>query len=602
MKFMSKVTVFALAVVLGGNMLSAAGLPKGKELLVEDGQLSEVFNDLGGVPVSDSSAASLATRYGHALQAYYGGANDATRAAIFDQIRSFIRTAMIKCIKNWEEVKGAIELYIIDNNDVPFDESLRGQLKNDLDQIVQEKELSWIDEEFKPELQKCSEFFLSEQAKDASPASRKIMIKKLEKLIKRGGRVFEKAVKDGKISAIDFDENFAAPVHDIVVKIDSDKVLYSEKIREAIEQKFQESTDWYFEKKEQEQPESSWKQYVGPVLTGMMLTAGGIAAYNQMNSASTSNTNVAASGLEVADQAVPAGDQTTNTSVSRADVADVDVVHQPSVAAPQVIVSAPDAVDLMRAGTTTPTKAELPVGQSYGPRPTLSESVKDMFMGNTPAFYDPVQHSGFDIKKVQETQQAEENIADEKRQAEYKQELAEQRAMKILKPEEIEVLTAKIRVREQLPDNAEITGLERDLDTRGKPMDHVSGRATYVDQNGCTITTEVGIPIGEQSASADTIAMQNQIQEQSIKLRDSAIAKFEKANPSVKRFEVRVNMSSHSQGADGEWVHDPYVSFQWKEEWAPEPHLRRLLHKMEFIRVSPQEIANAGSSSWWALW
>ena len=391
--------------------------------------------------------------------------------------------------------------------------------------------------------------------------------------------------------------DFYDPVQDIVTKIDGDEITYSEKIRKSVTDKYADSIDWYDNQSSKEEPESSWKQYVGPALTGMMLTAGAIGAYNQMSSASRPNVNVAASGLEVDDQAVSA--QTIDTSAPLIDVSDVEVVHQPSVAEPQVIVSAPDAVDLMRAGTTTGTKVVLPVGQSYGPRPTLGESVKNMVTGNTPpAFYDPVQHSGFDINKVQETKQAEEKIASEKRQAEDKQMRAEQQAMKILKPEEIEVLTARIREREKLPANAEITELERSLDMAGNPTKMANGRATYVDKNGCTITINVAIPISGDSIDPDWLARQ----EQTIKLRDLGIAKFEKENPSIKRFTVSPSMDHYTKGADGEWVHDPEVMFRWNEEWEPGTPLRRLINRSHEIRVSPQEIANTGSSSWWPHW
>ncbi len=412
-------------------MASKEKQPVKKEVKAEDAfRLPLAFQEIRATKVTFDNAVEIAVEYGKVLRAFSKQASRDEQIAMLDQVQEFVVNVIENFPAQWERVRDTLRLDILESKEVPF--FIKSRLSDFMQAQDQERGISstvytatrvepvnkeimsasaqsklqddddWFKSKFRDDLERCKSYFSRRSEERYNQLVKKVMIKRLENLIERGAVVYQKLVNDGTVSENDFFDDFYEPVIFILGKIEMDQEGYPEGLSDTLQKKFEDSVAWY-EKKQLEDDKdtsSSWKR---ALLYGLMASGAAHGIASQFN-APRPGINVAASGQDVVELS-------SNATASQAQVFEASDVQLPPAPAPQVIVAAPDAIDLMRAGTTTQTKTELPVHQSYAPRPGFGESVRGMVTGNTADFYDPVARSGFDINKVRETQAAESEIA-----------------------------------------------------------------------------------------------------------------------------------------------------------------------------------------------
>ena len=257
-------------------------------------------------------------------------------------------------------------------------------------------------------LNECSDFFTAKQ----SAEEQALMIPKLRLLIEHGAPLVKK-----EMSEIDFEEQFLEPVDLIIEKITDDAIY--EDLSAKLEAFMPEAP-----KIVAEQPSIAAK-----LLSGMMLMSIAVGGYNllvkiqdpTMHPPSKTNQTEAPSVAD-ADIRVEAVDLTEalegTGNVTEIKVGKItspaqdfatsveEVVKEAEIEQAKPDIVKIDAIDFVQQRIMNQTPIKLAGNQVAAPQPGFFQSVRNLFTGYSSSFYDPVRHSGFDIKTVEETKQA----------------------------------------------------------------------------------------------------------------------------------------------------------------------------------------------------
>ena len=359
------------------------------ERTVEDVFLPPAFKEIRAMKITFDNAVEIAVEYGKVLRTFGRQANRAEKIAMLDQVQEFVVNVIENFPVQWERVRDTLRFDILESEEIPF--FIKSRLSDFIQAQDHERGISstvytatrvepikqeimpasvpsklqddddWFNNKFRDDLERCKSYFSRRPEDRYNQLVKKVMIKRLENLIERGAVVYQKLVSDGIVSENDFFDDFYEPVIFILGKIETDQEGYPEGISDALQKKFEDSVAWYETKQLKDDKDTSSSSWKRALLYGLMASGAAHGIASQFN-APRPGINVAASGQDVVEPSF-------NATVSQTHDLEASDVGLPPAPAPQVIVAAPDAIDLMRAGTTTQTKTELPVNQSYAPRP-----------------------------------------------------------------------------------------------------------------------------------------------------------------------------------------------------------------------------------------
>ncbi|QQR49250.1 hypothetical protein IPF37_00175 [bacterium] len=381
------------AFMLAGNAFCVTSpLSKGKEI--------NKFAQLAQAKIKEREH-KLAQEYANAYADNYENMDQSDQQEALNQTKSFIEKAIKECKQSRIElVSDSIQAQLLGEIEEIIGNNAYQDLAKTLENAVAQKRTEMTSEDFFKLLNECSHFFTAHQ----SAEEQALMIPKLRLLIEHGTPLVKK-----EMSEENFEEQFLEPADLILQKI-TDHEIYKD-LSATLEAFMPEAPELVEEK-----PSIATK-----FLTGIMLMSVAVGGFNLLvkiqdpsmhppQQVEAVDVTEAINGtgdvakIQVKDITTSSPSQDLETAVK--EVVQVAEAEQPT---PDVVKI--DAINLMQQRTMNQTPTEFAQNQVATPQPSFFQSIRNLFTGYSSSFYDPVQHSGFDIKAVEETKQAEKETA-----------------------------------------------------------------------------------------------------------------------------------------------------------------------------------------------